>query len=453
MRAPVCDFASRYAAAGPVRMHMPGHKGAAFTGCEGLDITEIAGADWLYAPEGIIRESENNAAGLFGAGDTLYSTEGSSQCIRAMACLALWDFAQKGKTGRPVVLAGRNAHKAFLTAAALLDFDVLWLYPENKDYSLCRCDISPATLAAALERTPGAAAVYITSPDYLGNCADIKALAQTAHQKGVPLLVDNAHGAYRAFLPEPLHPMALGADMCCDSAHKTLPVLTGGAYLHIAKGAPGTFHARGREAMALFGSTSPSYLILQSLDRANLYLSGPYPKKLRLMLEALAALKKRLGAAGWAFAGDEPAKLTLAAKGYGYTGAQVADYLEGQGVVCEYADPDYTVLMPTPENTGEEFRRVEKALLALGKGPAPAGGLPGFSAPERAMPIRQAVFSPRERVPVGEALGQVCAGMPSLCPPAVAPVVPGEIIEENMVEVCRYYGVGFIDIIKGGRGH
>ena len=109
-------------------------------------------------------------------------------------------------------------------------------------------------------------AVYITSPDYLGGVQDIAALAEVCHARGVPLLVDNAHGAYLKFLSPSRHPLDLGADMCCDSAHKTLPVLTGGAYLHVAKGAMAAYEAEARHSLAVFGSSSPSYLILQSLD-------------------------------------------------------------------------------------------------------------------------------------------------------------------------------------------
>ena len=143
------------------------------------------------------------------------------------------------------------------------------LLPED-DFSLCRCIITPEILKEELKRAEGKiSAVYITSPDYLGGMSDIKSLSETAREYGVPLIVDNAHGAYLRFLKDSLHPIDLGADMCCDSAHKTLPVLTGGAYLHISENAPETYKNLGKKAMELFGSTSPSYLILQSLDKAN----------------------------------------------------------------------------------------------------------------------------------------------------------------------------------------
>ena len=276
MTTPVCDFVRSYAAKNPLRLHMPGHKGVSLLGFEDMDITEIDGADSLYEAEGIIAESEANASALFGC-DTFYSTEGSSQCIRAMLFLACMSEENAQK---PLVLAGRNAHKTFLSAAALLDFDTQWLYGENSS-SYLSCDISAEYLEKAIasaERKP--AAVYITSPDYLGNTADIKSLAAVCHSHGVLLLVDNAHGAYLKFLLQSQHPVDLGADMCCDSAHKTLPVLTGGAYLHIAPSVRGKLSPLAKNALAMFGSTSPSYIIMQSLDMANKYIADGYSHKL-----------------------------------------------------------------------------------------------------------------------------------------------------------------------------
>ncbi len=229
MKTPVCDFVAAYEQSGMARLHMPGHKGKGPLGCEGRDITEIAGADSLYEACGVIAESEHNAAALFGAKATFYSAGGSSQCVGAMLCLAL----QKSKNR--VVLAARNVHKSFLHAAGLLDADVRWLWP--RPYSLLACPVTPEMLENALAALPEApAAVYLTSPDYLGNVQPVAQLARVCHAHGAPLLVDNAHGAYLHFLPAPAHPLDEGADLCCDSAHKTLPVLTGGAYLHLGHG-------------------------------------------------------------------------------------------------------------------------------------------------------------------------------------------------------------------------
>ena len=163
MRTPIFDFLKTYEKANPVRLHMPGHKGLPFLGCERWDITEVAGADALYEAEGIIAQSEENAASLFGTEKTFFVTEGSSQAIRAMVYLAA-----QGKK-EPWFLAARNAHKAFLYALALCDADVQWLWPEHTD-SLCACPITPSQVEKALREAETApAAVYVTSPDYLGN--------------------------------------------------------------------------------------------------------------------------------------------------------------------------------------------------------------------------------------------------------------------------------------------
>ncbi|MBQ7283693.1 MAG: aminotransferase class V-fold PLP-dependent enzyme, partial [Oscillospiraceae bacterium] len=216
MTTPICDFVQQYARNNALRMHMPGHKGVNLLGFEKLDITEFDGADNLYEPNGIIAQSEANATAIFGC-DTFYSTEGSSQCIRAMLYLVCMDAKAKGE--KPLVAAGRNAHKTFLNAAALLDFDIVWLCGEKQN-SYLSCNITAEYLEQFLNQTKPTA-VYITSPDYLGNVADIKAIAEVCHKYGALLVVDNAHGAYLKFLPQSLHPIDLGADLCCDSAHKT----------------------------------------------------------------------------------------------------------------------------------------------------------------------------------------------------------------------------------------
>ena len=138
MKTPIVNFVNAYAEKNMSRMHMPGHKGKGFLGCEKFDITEVSGADSLYEADGIIAESEANATKLFGTGRTVYSTEGSSQCIRAMLHLAVMNWKTFVKAGeRPLVIAARNVHKAFVYAAALIDFDVDWLWPEGEMNSLC----------------------------------------------------------------------------------------------------------------------------------------------------------------------------------------------------------------------------------------------------------------------------------------------------------------------------
>ena len=441
METPIADFVRRYADSGMVRAHMPGHKGKPFLGCEALDITEIQGADSLYEAEGIIRRSESYAGELFGSGRTVYSTEGSSQCIRAMLYLAL-----TCGNGSRTVVAARNVHRAFVYAAALLDFEIVWLWPERSS-SLCGCPVSPDTLGRTLEELPAPpAAVYLTSPDYLGGMADIQAIAKVCHSHGTVLLVDNAHGAYLRFLRPSRHPMDQGADLCCDSAHKTLPVLTGGAYLHIGKNAPAAFGEKARQAMALFGSTSPSYLTLASLDLCNQSLAGDYPARLAEMTERLTQLRRRLKERGWQVEDTDPLRLTLAAPA-GETGKRLAQCLREQAMECEYADEEHLVLMLTPANHPEELARLEQALGFAPAPPKAKSPLPQARG-EQAMPVRQALFAPQETVAADQALGRICGAPTVSCPPAVPIAVSGERIGPEALTLFAHYGVEWVDVVK-----
>ncbi len=416
---------------------MPGHKGIGPLGCEHLDLTEITGADSLYEAEGIIAESEHNASALFGC-PTFYSTEGSSQCIRAMLYLATCGKKRK-------VAATRNAHKTFLSAAAMLDLAVDWLYPEDYKAYLS-CDIDPDALERYLsscEEIP--AAVYVTSPDYLGNVLDIEGLAEVCHRHGTLLLVDNAHGAYLKFLPNSRHPMDFGADLCCDSAHKTLPVLTGGAYLHIRDA---ELAEQAKNALAMFGSTSPSYLILQSLDAANRYIADGYPEKLAACAHAAEGSMIWLNAMGYTFRGQEAIKMTIVAKAYGYTGTELAQYLRQNGIECEFADPDFLVLMLTPAITQVDWERLEDALTSLPRREPILTDPPSIGRAEKVLSIREALFSPAETIPVEESEGRILAAPSVGCPPAVPIVVCGERIDENAVCCFRYYGIESCTVVK-----
>ncbi len=437
MTTPICDFVRDYCSRNRLRLHMPGHKGRPFLGMEAMDITEIPGAGVLYGGEDCIAESEANAAALFGSGRTLYSCEGSSLCIRAMVFLVKLYAQSKGQT--PSIAACRNAHKTFVSAAAVLDVQVQWLYP--REGSLVCCGLTAQQLEArfAAEATLPTA-LYVTSPDYLGNTADIAALSRVCRKYGVLLLADNAHGAYLQFLPESRHPMALGADLCCDSAHKTLPVLTGGAYLHISAQAPRLLREQADYAMGLFASTSPSYLILQSLDYVNLYLAGEYPQKLVAFCEKAAALKQRLQELGYRLAGSEPLKLTLLPKPYGYTGDELARLLRESGIEPEFSDPDSLVLMLTPELTDGDLALLENALTGIFPRSAIEEPAPPIAPARQVCSPAQALTAPRQLLPLEQCLGRTMADLSVSCPPAIPIVLCGEQIGPEQLQALRYYG-------------
>ncbi len=443
MTTPIVDFVKKYNDNNTVRAHMPGHKGESILGIEHLDITEIKGADSLFECDCIIKESEKNAGSLFNA-HTFYSTEGSSLCIRAMLYLASVYVKKAGKA--PLVLAGRNAHKTFLSGVALLDMDVEWLYPENGTY--LSLDISAEELDKKLsDMSTKPCALYLTSPDYLGNTLDIKVISKVCKKHSVLLLVDNAHGAYLRFLEKSQHPIDLGADICCDSAHKTLPVLTGGAYLHISKDADNLFCEKAKTALSLFASTSPSYLILQSLDMANLYMADGYREKLGKFIEKVDALKSELAENGYSIVGNEPLKVTINAKSYGYTGTELGDLLREQNIECEFADPDFLVLMLTPSLKDAEISKIKDALSSIEKSEIIKTAPLPLYIPKSVMSVREAVMSLSKTVNVQDSVGKVIANATVSCPPAVPVVVSGERIDKNALSLFEYYDIAECEIV------
>ncbi len=472
---PVYDFVQKYNADSSARFHMPGHKGQGFLGCEGLDITEISGADVLSESLGILGESQQNASMLFRTGATYYSAEGSSLSIKTMLMVArmAWQEKRSSKeqknllnqsgteTKRPWILAARNIHRAMVDACALLDLDIEFL-PVEQQNGICSILVECKAVKKYLEKCQELPiGVYLTSPDYLGVQSDISGIAQICHEYQLPLLVDNAHGSYLAFLKESQHPIALGADICCDSAHKTLPVLTGGAYLHLSKEAAQRYSVYVPKAFSVFASTSPSYLILQSLDLCNSYLSGEYKEKLEKCIEKIKNIQQKMLKRGIPVMDSEPLKIVLDTGANGYSGYEIAEEMRrsiwenGQrrihGMECEYADNQYLVLMITPENREEDFLCLEQWIenTILQKKKTPLKQVFAFSkeVPERAMTIRQAVFFASEEIAIDKACGRILAQETISCPPAIPIGISGEVITKEMIEVFRFYGMEKISVV------
>lgn len=438
MDTPIIDFVKNYNEVRTARFHMPGHKGVSFLGLESIDITEIKGADDLSCPEGIIKKSEENASELFNTKCTVYSTGGSTQSINAMLYLA---FLNRDKDKKPFVLAGRNAHKAFIFAAAKIGFEVEWLYPEASN-SLCSALITADILENKLnELNEKPFAVYITSPDYLGGITDIKSLSEVCKKYSIPLLVDNAHGAYSAFLAEPFHPILNGADMCCDSAHKTLPALTGCGYLHIEKNDRFNFSQNVHSAMSIFGTSSPSYLLLQSLDLCNRYISESIKNDLSKCAKNVGEINALLNSGLVKNISREPIKITLDFSSVQKNGFSVAEHFRKYNIEFEYADDDYVVFMATAQNSSEDFMRLKEAVKSL----------PDFIKKEeqssfqfvrgnQRLSIRDAIFSESQEIPVEQAEGKICGTPTVSCPPAIPIVVSGEEITRKHIELLKRYG-------------
>ena len=440
------SFVRGYADSGIARFHMPGHKGLPLLGGEPFDITEIRGADSLFEADGIIAESEGRTADAFGSLRTCYSAEGSSLSIKGALC------AVRRLKGRDItVAAARSCHGAFISACALLDIEPVWLEPDSPRRQLCECRVSAESVARALDSTP-ADAVYIPSPDYTGSLADIGGIAEVCHQRGALLIVDNAHGAYLKFTEPSMHPLDLGADIVCDSAHKTLPVYTGGAYLHVSGTAPKVLAELIKPSMLLFGSTSPSYLIMQSLDRCSELLHGELPRQIRDCCRRTAEIRSLMKTLGIPDLSEEPMKITISAAECGHNGCELADLMREQLMEPEYADPYAVVLMPSPFNREEDFARLERFIRRLelrAPLPLPDSSALFAAAPRKAVSLREAMLSAAVTVPAGDSCGMICARAAMSCQPAVAVVMPGEVISAAEVKLMKLYGISEVSVLAG----
>ena len=425
---PIHDFLKAYSAENPVRCHMPGGKRNDF------DITEIDGADSLYESRGIIRSSEETASKLFGSGSTLFSCGGSTLAIQTMLAAAKAAYPGKNR-----VAASRFCHRSLVSACALLGLEIDWVIPR----SLLSCSVS--VKAAEEKITDRTLCLFVQSIDYYGGECDIGDLSLLCKAKSIPLLVDNAHGAYLVFTH--FHPLNQGADMTADSAHKTLPCLTGGAYLHISKNAPQAFGERAKELMALFGSTSPSYLILDSLDRCNSHIAEEKEQAEQVFAE-VKKLKTALMTAGYKLRKSDLLRITIDACKYGYSGTQLSLLLRQNGVSAEFADGRYVVLLFSTGQSLADFQRVFEAARRIVRKPEMKCSEPTFALPTAVLAPRDALFSQSEEVPLGDAEGRVCASVSCPCPPCVPLVMPGELITAAMKEVLKVYGVEFVRVVR-----
>ena len=296
---------------------------------------------------------------------------------------------------------------------------------------------------------PDAAAVYLTSPDYFGVLSPIEQIAKICRSYDVPLIVDNAHGSHLFYTSQP-HPLEQGASMTADSPHKTLPVLTGGAWLHIAGE---RFVSGAKSAMALFGSTSPPYPTMASLDLCAAWLEQ-YGKEAYPRLEnRVSSLKKAALSLGYTLPEGpcDPTRLPLGTSALGIDGSALADCFRQNGVEPEYADSANAVLIATPFNTEEDFLRLENAMeqgVLLPKTEKPFSGLTLPPQPPVSCSLREASFAPQETVPLANAVGRIAAEAACPCPPGIPAVMMGEILTRETAEFLRGYGFFSVKVVE-----
>lgn len=390
------------AADGRARFHMPGHKGLLLP----EDMTELSVTDDLYAPSSGIAEAEALAAKACGAARTILLTGGATAGLLAMLLCSV-------PPGHKVILS-RNAHHAALSACVWGDLDAVFTDDP----------------ARSIQEHPDARAVLVTRPDYYGACEDLLPLSRLARERGMLLLADEAHGAHFAWWDAPKSAGRLGANAWVQSAHKTLPALTGAAWLHLSETMD---EGRARRFLRMVQTSSPPFPILRSLDDARAWMDAHGAQALQALKASLAELRKRIAALpGYLnVPSDDPTRLVIATRGRGLTGLQAQALLRDRGVDVEMADDGCVVCITTVADTPESFRRLYEALAALPEGPP----LPPCEdkRPEpgpRAMGLRQAALAKQEAVPLSLAAGRVASMGAGMYPPGVPFVLPGERVTE-----------------------
>ena len=458
--APYLEALRAYAAREPARLHVPAHKGG--TGADAglvealgaaalaLDVPSlIDGVDTAEDGSAPLQQALELAAVAWGAQRTWFLTGGASQANHA-ACLAL-------RAGGGRVLMQRNVHSSAINAVTMFGLAPAFLAPElDPELGIAHC-VSPAVLAEALDENPDAVAAMVVSPTYFGAVADVAGLAEAAHSRGVPLIVDEAWGSHLAFHPAlPEHALARGADLVISSPHKTLGSLTGSAMLHLGREAL-IEESAVEGAVSLLASTSQSSLLLASLDAARRQAVTQGRELLERAIEAMATIRSAVaGVPGLRVLderrlvgrpgvhGFDPLRLTIDVRSTGLTGYELDRLVRRlDGVELEVIAEDLVVAsFGMAEPVARHGARLVEALwAALGERggvlaqvefrPAPPP-LPGWGKLE--MTPARAHSAPRQVVPIERAVGRISGEALAPYPPGIPLALPGERLTAEVVE-------------------
>ena len=412
------------------------------------DLPELPELDNLFAPEGAIAEAQKLAAIAFSATQTWFLVNGST-CGIIASILATCGMGEK-------IILPRNIHTSAIAGLILSGAVPIFINPEYDPVKDVVYSVTPATLATTLEQHPDTKAVMLLYPTYQGICGDIKAIANITHRYNIPLLVDEAHGAHFTFHPD-LPPSALsaGADLTVQSTHKVLGALTQGSMLHIQ----GELIEPSKisKALQLLQSTSPSYLLLASLDaaRQQMALQGKYLIENTLQLANDASKRLReitdlsilefIPQAGFTY--FDQTRLTVDVSQLGLTGFEADEILHQQlGVTCELPLPKHLTFIITFGNTKEDIERLIQAfkMLSPSSPSSPSSSSP-LSPHLPRLPIspisqispREAFFTVTETLPVKQSINRICSELICPYPPGIPVLMPGEIITSEAIDYLQ----------------
>lgn len=483
---------TEYAGSDAYPFHMPGHKRreipdgipGGFPDPYGIDITEIDGFDNLHHAEGILKDAMDEAAAIYGTDRSWYLVNGSTCGILSAV------FATTENGGK--ILTARNCHKAVYHAICLNRLEAEYLYPEEITEFGINGGIRAEDVRKALEKDAmhcagnsgdvrgkitKIQAVLITSPTYEGVVSDIRAIADAAHEYGIPLIVDEAHGAHLEYADQchsfPKSALEYGADIVIQSLHKTLPCFTQTAILHV-KGKL-VDQDRISRYLSMFQTSSPSYLFMAGMERCIRYMDGDgrnemirYEKRLERFMERMEGLQvlevldreicgKYRTVAGW-----DPSKIVVSTmRAEDFHGEELAETLRRKyHLEMEMTAPEYVIAMTSLMDTEEGFERLGTALLEIdgvlrrrmesgrkekAASETPEGLESKLSHPVRRMLICEAMDADTERTAFQDTVGKVSAEFVYLYPPGIPIIAPGEVFTDAIVEkIMAYKAAGLL---------
>lgn len=431
MDAPLFEKLQKHSQSGAQVFAMPGHKGRGLFAWDWrMDVTELFGLDNLHQAQGVIAQAQEKAAALRGADGAFFLVNGSSGGLMA-AVLAV---AGPGEE----ILVARNCHVSVFRGLMLAGAEPVYVEPAQ-EAGIPR-GISADAVATALSEHPQAKAVVVVSPTYEGFCSPIPELARLCHDRGLPLIVDAAHGAHFGYHPVfPQSALAQGADVVVESWHKTLPAPTQSSVLFYQGSRVDRDRLQG--ALRLTQSTSPSYFLMGALDRCRAFLETEGPAAFAAYAESLLALREKIQGLGFPklLPTDDVGKLVF------LTGPWLEEALREQQIFLEAAWPTHCLAMTSVADRPEDFDRLFEALSALPAQPTEAAlAVPPCPLPPRRLSLREAFFAPGEGVPLAEAAGRVALDFLVPYPPGIPLVCPGE--EITPAAVAHLQGV----LLAGG---
>ena len=443
MKLYIKNFIDNYIEQDFARFHTPGHKGFLpyIPEISKYDITEISGADSLYNSSSIIKSAEDFASNLYKTNFTVFSACGATLAIQT----ALFSTLKFGKK----IIAMRNSHSSFINTSAILDISTIWIYPKYIDNSMVSGIIDIPTLEKTIIENTDVSAIFITSPDYFGVMQDIKEISYLCKKYNKILIVDNSHGSHLFFLEKNIHPLSFKADIVIDSIHKTLPSITGSALLHI--NSDKFYRDEIKSNMSIFGSTSPNYIILSSIENCLNYLKDKGQEdfiKFSFKIQKIYNILKNLDIKYLQH--KNKTHLSIDCFYLGKKTDEISKILFENRIEPELISNRYIVFLISPYTPNNHFERLISFFYYINnirESPI-IENIKLITPPKLLISSNKAISKNYEDIHINFSIDRIFARTQVICPPGIPIIMPGEKINESIKEYLKFYRIKYIKVIK-----